>query len=264
MMQSSNDKLRLGIVPYLNVQPMVYGLQEICPQLTLMHDHPSILNRLLNEGAFDVGILPVFAAFAENRAIYPGPVIASQGEVYSVLIVSRRPIEQLRAVRRDANSLTSNALARVLLANYWKADLEEKQPLQDINDLPEDEGQVLIGDRAIRQHDQWAHVYDLGQAWREWTGLPFVFAAWIGRTGLQMNGLRSALESMLETNMARLEEVALSHHSLQDIDLALRVWYLKDCLSFTFGEQEQQAIVRFHQECKRLNLTGTDAVHWGR
>jgi len=252
--------LRLGIVPYLNVQPMVYGLREACPQLTLIFAPPSELERMLEHDEIDVGIVPVVAAFSPaGRAIFGAPVIASQGEVYSVLIVASQPLERLRWVCRDAASLTSNALARILLHEHWRLDIPLAEPSTE---LAPDEGRVIIGDPAILQHDRWPFVYDLGQAWRDYTDLPFVFAAWIGRAGQDLGPLPSVLFDLVERNMDRLDEVVQAHPALGDLPLEQRTRYLRENLSFRFGPDEKAAVTRFHQSCIRHGIAGGHPLTW--
>jgi len=263
MTQESNDwhipPLRLGIVPYLNVQPMVYGVKEKYPQLDLVFAPPSQLERMLRQGEIDLGILPVFAAFlAPGRAIHSAPVIAAQNEVYSVLIVSRVPIEQARRIARDANSLTSNALSKVLLREYWKVDAELVGP----EDADSADGRVIIGDPAIRAHDLWPHVYDLGSAWHDWTELPFVFAAWVGRSDVDTGQLRQLLEASVEKNLKRLPEVVESHRPVTDIPRELCVRYLRDNLSFGFGENERRAIECFHAACMEHGVVEPGELLW--
>lgn len=266
MMQNTNNivpPLRLGIVPYLNVQPMVYGLADLYPQLKLSFARPSELERMLQRNEIDLGTIPVFAAFMrEGRAIYPAPVIASNGPVYSVLIVGNQPIEKLKRIRRDSSSLTSNALAKVLLREYWQVGAQLFDADSMAGDLGEEDGQVIIGDPAIREHDRWPHVYDLGGAWKEWTGLPFVFAAWIGPQGQDIGGLDEALSEMVRLNMPRLEEVVLSHGAPAETSLELRARYLRENLTFAFGPAERKAIESFHAACARQDLIEDRPLIW--
>mgnify|MGYP001037738904 CR=1 FL=1 len=254
--------LRLGLVPYLNVQPMVYGLHESFPQLQLQSAVPRKLERMLANDQINLGIVPVFSAFMDPaRAIYAAPVIGSDGPVYSVLIVSQQPMEQLHRIWRDPHSLTSNALAAVLLKNHWKLDLSR---LADAisPELRQGEGRVIIGDPAIRERRHFQYVYDLGEAWKQWTGLPFVFAAWIGRDGQHIGQLREALMIMVKRNMQRLPEVVHSYATLHELPAEELVVYLRDYLTFNFDAREHQAIERFHAECRNLGLTATECVRW--
>jgi chorismate dehydratase len=244
--------LRLGIVPYLNVQPMVYGLADLYPQLNLSFAPPSELERMLQREEIDLGIIPVFAAFMrEGRAIYPAPVIASNGPVYSVLIVGNQPIEKLKRIRRDSSSLTSNALAKVLLREYWQVGAQLFDADSMAGDLGDEDGQVVIGDPAIREHDRWPHVYDLGGAWKEWTGLPFVFAAWIGPQGQDIGGLDEALSEMVRL-----------HGAPAEASLELRARYLRENLTFAFGPAERKAIELFHAACARQDLIEDRPLIW--
>jgi len=260
--------LRLGTVPYLNVQPLVYGLAEACPSITLTAAVPRELDRMLSAGAIDLGIAPTFCAFTEEgRGILPAPSIASDGPVFSVLIVAREPLRDLRRVYRDPDSVTSNALTAILIRRCWGGRIELADlppgPAPGPGDLPAATGRVLIGDPALRERGRYSHIVDLGQAWREWTGLPFVFAAWVGRVDVKTGGLARALEEISRINRGRLAETARAHDGMPDIALEERVRYLRENLSFDFGPRERQAIERYHAEAASLGLTPADRpVGW--
>ncbi|MCX7012697.1 MAG: menaquinone biosynthesis protein [Candidatus Sumerlaeota bacterium] len=265
---SSIPPLRLGVVPYLNVQPLVYGLAEACPQLQLTPAPPSQLQRMLVAGEADLGTAPTFCAFAnEGLGILPAPAIASDGDVFSVLVVAREPLASLRRVWRDPHSVTSNALTAILIQRRWGGRIEMANPPAGVSldprELPAATGRVLIGDPALRFRSRYSEIIDLGRAWREWTGLPFVFAAWIGPVGTRTGSLAEALRRLRRTNAERLEEVAAAYDGLPDVSVAERARYLRENLSFRFGARERQAIERFHAESKALGLFNESAkLRW--
>ncbi len=198
--------LRLGVVPYLNVQPLIYGLDKNWPALKTIPATPAELERMLARDEIDLGILPVVAAFLEqDRAILPATVIASPGPVHSVVIAANQPIDELNTVFRDPNSMTSNALAAVLIDRIWSGRIGLKDcPEGGIDNLPDRAGRIIIGDTAVRERGKYPAVIDLAQAWTDWTGLPFVFAAWIGQADIRTGGLRQALEWTFRKNQGRI------------------------------------------------------------
>jgi chorismate dehydratase len=267
--------LRLGVVPYLNVQPLIYGLAESWPSLRLFPATPARLEAMLARNEIDLGILPVFAAFlAEGRAIFPAPGIASAGPVRSVVIAANQPIEELRTIYRDPNSMTSNALAAVLIDRVWGGSIElvdcpedswaghscpakkqkDRKPFAGPSNLPHGAGRLIIGDAALRERRNYPFIIDLAQAWKDWTGLPFVFAAWIGYANAQTGDLRQALEWTLQQNLFRLGQIAAEYALLPELSAEERTQYLSKNLSHAFGQPEQQAIETFHAEAKRLGL----------
>jgi chorismate dehydratase len=264
--------LRLGVVPYLNVQPMIDGLAGRCPSLTLVSATPRDLDRLLASGEVDLGIAPTFCAFVDpERAILPAPVIASDGAVRSVVIVAQTPLKGLRRVYRDPRSMTSNALAAILADRVWNDGRASPIEFLDLppgpppmpEDLPRDAGRLLIGDPALRERPLYPEAVDLGQAWREWTGLPFVFAAWIGPAGRETGDLAQVLEENCKRNHARLDEIAASYDALPEMPPSERARYLRENLTFRFGPGERQAVERFHAESVRLGLIPQDSdVRW--
>ncbi|OPZ21716.1 MAG: Chorismate dehydratase [candidate division BRC1 bacterium ADurb.BinA364] len=265
---SSVPALRVGVVPYLNVQPLVYGLEQLAPQLALIRATPAELGRMFCAGRIDIGIAPVFASFlASDRGILPAPSIASDSEVLSVILAANEPLERLRVVWRDPNSMTSNALAAVLNARKWGGRIEFADSPPRCRLGPEGlrpgEGRLLIGDPALRWRSRYAHIVDLAREWKDWTGLPFVFAAWVGRIGCDFRGLPSLLEASYRRNAARLPEAAAAYVELPELDMEARVRYLRENIRFEFGAEEKRAIERFHAECAGFGLIPVDsAVRW--
>lgn len=260
--------LCLGVVPYLNVQPLIYDLETAYPQLRLVSAPPRELDRALSDGRIDLGIAPILAAFARpDHGVLPATAIACDGPVHSVVIASRQPLADLRRVYRDPDSLTSNALAAILSERCWGGriewvDLPDPAP-NGPEELPEATGALLIGDRAMRERARYGEIVDLGAAWKEWTGLPFVFAAWVGRANLDTGGLTEALVSVHESNAKRLDEIATAYDGLPDISIEQRARYLRENLTYRIGPRERQAIKRFGEELRRSDLIPSDReVRW--
>ena len=218
-----HSAFRLGVVAYLNMQPLVYGLEAAYPRATLevWEGPPSRLARWLEEGHIDAGMVPVASLFAHPEwRVVSGGVISSHGVVRSVLAAGGGPPEGWRTLRPDSHSLTSNALTRVLLAGALGVRPERGEPLPlDVTaptPTPPGEAAVLIGTRALAWRDELArrpgcHVADLGEWWTAWTGLPFVYAVWAARPGVAEEVLAqwaARLENQLEINTGRLERIA--------------------------------------------------------
>lgn len=174
---------------YLNTKPLLYGIKNhpILDEIELTEDYPSRVAQALIDDRIDVGLIPVAATTKLSSWNIVGDYcIGANGEVASVCIFSETPIENIEKVLLDYQSRTSVNLARILLREYWKKDVEF------INASGEDFCQnitgttagVVIGDRALEQRSQSKYIYDLGEAWKQHTGLPFVFAAWISNKEL--------------------------------------------------------------------------------
>src|SRR5262249_34519255 len=150
--------------------------EELAPQAELVLEVPSRLADLLDQGRLDVALIPVIEYFRSGRySLVPGISIASDGPVLSVTLFSRVPWSQIRRVALDEGSRTSAALTQVLLRKrYGLAPEVVPLPLSAPAEEADADAVLLIGDRAMRAClPGFAHAFDLGQEWHDWTGLPF-------------------------------------------------------------------------------------------
>lgn len=177
-------KIRIGAVSYLNTKPLVYGLDQgdIHDQIELTRDYPAKVAGALIDGSIDIGLVPV-AVFDKvpNAQIIGDVCIACDGAVDSVAIFSEKPLEQITTIYLDYQSRTSVALAQLLMREYWEKEVKWIDAKgEDFRTLIKDDvAAVVIGDRALEQKSHSTFMYDLGEAWKAHTGLPFVFACWI-------------------------------------------------------------------------------------
>jgi chorismate dehydratase len=178
------DKIRIGIVNYLNTKPLLYGLTKppINDQIELIGDYPSRLADMLIKNEIDVGLIPV-AVIPElpSYHIIGDYCIGAEGEIASVALFSEVPVNEIKKIYLDYQSLTSVALLKYLVKEYWGINPEFVKAV-DENYREEIKGTtagLVIGDRAFEQRKISTFIFDLGSEWRKITGLPFVFAAWI-------------------------------------------------------------------------------------
>ncbi len=178
-----NSKIRVGAVSYLNTKPLLYGIEHssFIDSIELSVAYPSLLAKQLQNSEIDIALLPVAAIPGIDGAhIVSDFGIASDGNVVSVALFSKEPIEDIDTVYLDYQSRTSVRLAQLLLEQYWKKDITFKQAPENYIDLIEgNTAGVIIGDRALQQLNNFPYVYDLSAAWKAHTGLDFVFAAWV-------------------------------------------------------------------------------------
>ena len=182
-------KIKVGAVSYLNTKPLLYGIEhsaELMEQVELIKDYPSNIAKQLIDDELDVGLIPVAAVLQlKEYFIVSDYCIGADGDVASVCLFSEVELDKIDKILLDYQSKTSVALCKVLLKNYWKKDivLEETQP-DFVNQIKGTTAAVLIGDRALRQRSKSKYIYDLAGEWKAFTGLPFVFAAWIANKKL--------------------------------------------------------------------------------
>jgi chorismate dehydratase len=181
-------KIKVAAVSYLNTKPLLYGIErsDVMNDIELLLDYPSKLAERLKNGEIDMALLPVAAMPGIKGArVVSDYGIASDGNVASVAIFSQVPMEEIESVYLDYQSRTSVRLAQLLLEEYWEKKVEFKQaPENYIDYINGANAGVIIGDRALKQYTNFEYVYDLATAWKEHTGLDFVFAAWVANKDL--------------------------------------------------------------------------------
>lgn len=183
------NKIKVAAVSYLNTKPLLYGIEHhpVRNDIDLIVDYPAKVAQMVIEGQADVGLIPVAAIpKIKDAHIITDYCIGCDGAVASVCIFSEVPIEKIKAVMLDYQSKTSVQLARLLLKEYWKKGVEFiKAAGEDYRTkIRGTTAGVVIGDRALEQRLVSPYIYDLGWAWKEHTGLPFVFAAWVANKEL--------------------------------------------------------------------------------
>jgi chorismate dehydratase len=194
--------VRVGRIPYINCYP-VYGAIDrgIVPlDAALVNGVPSELNRMMALGQLDVSVVSAveYAREASRYLLLPDLAITSDGPVRSVLLFSRRPAEELDGARvlLTRSSMTSVALVRLLFKHVWRSEPEFAAGDAEFADAARSraeahEARLVIGDAALLLRARlgqgsgapapYPYVYDLGEEWKRWTGLPFVFAVWVAQ-----------------------------------------------------------------------------------
>ncbi len=177
-------KFTVGCVPYVNAIPLVYRFEQLGDEspVRVIYDVPSKLPALLDSGDVDAILVSSFDALTQpNRRIAEGVCIGSFGPVESVRLFSKVPFSEILSLALDTSSMTSNALAQILLAEQFSCmpKVQLVMPNQE-KMLSKCDACVLIGDLGMAAPSEGHHVLDLGEAWTKLTGLPFVWAAWVG------------------------------------------------------------------------------------
>lgn len=180
--------IRTGIVSYLNTRPLLYGIEHspVIKHIELIQDYPSRIASQLVDGSIDLGLVPVAAIPRMKKShIITDYCIGCNGPVASVCIFSEVPIEEVNELLLDYQSRTSVSLAKLLLKEYWRLDPKLVDTRNEYQSLIRGKtAGLLIGDRALAQRKISPFIYDLGEAWLQHTGLPFVFACWISNKKL--------------------------------------------------------------------------------
>ncbi len=251
--------LRLGAVPYLNAAPLLEGLSGD-PQVALELAVPSVLAARWREGAYDAALVPVGEALvvAEARLVR-GMAIAAEGACESVKLFHRVPLDRVRSVALDRESVTSNMLLRVLAAERLGIAPEWRVPSPTDPFPPAADAFLSIGDKTFHVDPRAFEGVDLGQAWTEWTGLPFVFAAW-AVMGAPPAGLAQRLAAARRAGVAALGAIARRESAKLGIEAPFAEHYLRDCLRFDLGAREEEGIARFCDLARRHGLLPPSAA----
>jgi chorismate dehydratase len=233
-------------------------------------DLPSVLADRLAARELDLALIPSIEYFrGESYRILPGFAIASRGPVRSVKLFARKPFHQIKRLALDEGSRTSQALARIYLAEVHgvrPAQIEQLPmgvPLQESTA----DAVLLIGDRCMRVPDKpFRAVVDLAEAWHQLTGLPFVFALWVTRENVDLGSLPEALDQCRAEGLTNASRVAEELAPRLGVDPAYCVDYLTRVISYDLGEPEIEGLKRFAQRAAALGLApeGVDLVFYRR
>jgi chorismate dehydratase len=241
-----NKKWRIGAVSYLNTRPLLYGMEQgpFKERIDLMKAYPAQIAQALLDDTIDIGLVPVaIIPFLTNPQIVSKFVIGTEGEVASVALFSQVPMDQIEKVYLDYQSRTSVALAQILFKQYWKKEVEFLTATEGyINQINGHTAGIIIGDRALASLDKYEHIYDLGTAWKAYSGLPFVFAAWIANKPLPEEFME-AFDTANAYGLSHLEEViALIPANEQVYDMHQ---YFTENISYELTEEKRAGLAKF-------------------
>lgn len=252
-----SENLRLGAVNYLNTKPLVFELEELAPFAHIGFDLPSRLADGLAVGQWDVALIPSIEFFQNpDYRVVSDACIGCRGPVLSVKLFCRQPAAKVKTLALDEGSRTSAALVRILLKERY--DIQPTlQPLpigQGIEDTNAD-AVLLIGDRAIHSPGgTFTEVWDLGDEWWRHTGLPFVFAMWVARSGKNLTEVEASLTKARDRGVAHLERIAANEAARLGLTVPQCESYLRENLHFFCGRAEQRGLTFFYQKCVELGL----------
>ena len=235
----------MAAVSYLNTRPLLHGIKNhrVIERIDLIEDYPSKIAQLLIDDKVDVGLIPVAAIpKLKQHYIIADYCIGAEGPVASVCIFSEVPMASIERVYLDYQSRTSVNLARILLKEFWKKDVEFIDASgEDYRDkIKDNTAGVVIGDRALQQRLKSRYIYDLGEAWKKHTGLPFVFAAWIANKLLPPD----FVQDFNEANSLGLQDLdtVISQNPYMHYDLKT---YYTNNISYQLTEEKRKGLALF-------------------
>jgi len=257
--------VRIGCVSFLNARPLIDGLDGR-DDLSVRYDVPSGLLADLESGEVDLALCPVidYQRSTQPLVVVPAGGIGCKGPTLTVRLFSRRPFDQVTRLAADTDSHTSVALARVILRERFGVDAA-------IDDFDarhargtDSDTMLLIGDKVVTAAPpecEYPHTLDLGQAWHEATGLPFVFAVWMARRGAELGDVPRLLAGQRARNAGRIDAIAQRHAPPIGWPIDVARQYLGHLLRYRVGARELQAMQLFWSKAAELGLR----VHeWAR
>jgi chorismate dehydratase len=246
-----DKRWRIGAVSYLNTRPLLLGLAQegFKNRIDLVKSYPAKIAQELLAGQIDIGLVPVaIIPQLTHPHIISNYVIGTNGAVASVALFSQVPIDEIKSIYLDYQSRTSVQLLKILLAQFWKKEVEFLAATEGyIDQISGTTAGLIIGDRALDNLNKFPYMYDLGLAWKQHTGLPFVFAAWVANQPIPAEFM-AAFDAANGYGVAHLEEViSLIPANEQVYDLHK---YYTENISYVYDEEMKQGLERFLEALK--------------
>jgi len=285
-MTANMSKLRISIVEYLNTAPLVWGFTE-GPQAgkyDLSFTLPSQCAEALRCGDADVAIIPAIEyQRIDNLVALPGTAVAAKGEVRSILVVAKKPIELAARIALDSSSRSSVALVKLLAADHWKIRPEWSEADPDPSEmLKHADAALVIGDPALRISLKWEalnlkapsdgaccqgdmedmpvpgyetlFIYDVAYQWREMTGKPCVLALWAGRRDAITPEVAADFQASKEYGLERLREIAEAASIKLDMTPQALERYLADNIDYDLDEENLDGLSLYFEKAAAAGL----------
>lgn len=260
-------QMHFALISFLNARPLWWGLtHDPSPDDSFEFASPARCADLIAAGLADLALVPAIEiARIPDLIALPSICIASRAEVRSVLLVSRVPMEEIRAVALDPSSRTSVALAHILLGERLGAAAYRRikfDPVERENllRLEGHDAAVVIGDPALqfsKRRGAEIFQYDLAAEWNALFHEPFVFALWAGRRAqVEQHQARTLgrLEASRDFGLRHIEAIARGAAEELSLPLDELVEYFREALHYDFGEQERRALRRFYELAAKYEL----------
>ena len=230
----------------MNTRPLLLGMEQspFKDRIDLMKAYPAQIAKALLDDTIDIGLVPVaIMPLLKSPQLVSKYVIGTEGEVASVALFSKVPMDQIEKVYLDYQSRTSVALAIILFKHYWKKEVEFLTPTEGYMDhINGTTAGIIIGDRALASLDKFEYIFDLGSAWKAYSGLPFVFAAWVANKPIPLEFME-AFDTANAYGLAHLDEV-ITLIPANDQVVDLHKYYTKN-ISYSMTDEKKKGLESF-------------------
>ena len=243
------DKIKISAIKYANSYPFIFGLKKsgFDKKVILSTDHPADCAAKLVSNIVDIGLIPVAALpMLSEYHIISDFCIGANGNVKTVSLLSPSSLEKIETVYLDYRSLTSVNLVQILAKNYWKREFNwvKTDKNFDFTKIDKNEAVILIGDQCFKYKEHFKYDIDLALEWKNFTGLPFVFACWTANKKIAPefidefnHALKSGVEN-IEAVVAEMGQTGL----IKGKELEL---YLTKNIDFKLNEEKKKALELF-------------------
>ena len=240
--------MRIVVVGYLNTLPFIQGLEK--EEIELIKAHPADCAEMLHNGEADIGLIPVGALENDRTYYYHKEYgIACNGEVRTVCLFGETPVEDWDKVILDYQSRTSVLLSQLLLKEYWDKELPIINGYPGYEeDIEGNTGGLIIGDRVFDYENSFSYQYDLGKTWKDWTGLPFVFAVWVSLNKIKPAN-KEKLMNALEYGIENFEIPS----SMVNLPLQANEYY-RNNIEYVLDSAKQKSLQIFLHKIGKSNL----------
>jgi chorismate dehydratase len=277
-------KLRISIVEYLNTAPLVWGFTHgpLCGKYQLSFTVPSQCAEALRTGAVDLAIIPAIEyQTIPDLVVLPDLAIASKRQVRSLLLVSKKPVGEVRSIALDSSSRSTQALTRILCADHWHIAPQFFEAAPNLSDmLYQADAALLIGDPALRLSvdtgpSSWLskdgealssgtaagvtgvdelYFYDMVGEWRRTTGLPAVLAVWAGRPTMVTPEVAADFAASRDYGIARIPEIASEAARDLGMPQAALEAYLRENIDFSLDEENRRGLELYYAKASAIGL----------
>jgi chorismate dehydratase len=247
-------KIKVSAITYLNTKPFLYGIthNDLSDLIELSLDVPAVCADKLKAGTVDLGIIPVaeIPEISEAKLI-TDYCIACSGKVRTVVLASMVPLEKVKRIVLDYQSRTSVQLVKILARDYWRIEPEWQNGGSNYisDDLNGTTAGVIIGDRVFEAEKQFPYLYDLGDAWKQHTGLDFVFACWVANKPLEQEFI-DRFELALHDGILHIPEV-IAEYQIRYPDYPFEA-YFRENIFYRLDDSKRKGMELF------LSLIGSD------
>lgn len=250
--------VHIGAVGYLNARPLTWALDAHPQRWAIRYDLPSVCSSLLHAGQVDLGLVPSIDYLQDpGYRFVPGVGIGSSGQIASVALYTRVPVDRVTSIALDTSSRTSVTLIRVLCRHRFHISPEFVAHGPDLGAMvtAADAG-LLIGDPAFEADHVTLGLQkvDLGEEWTAMTGLPFIYAAWTGRPGAVSDADVEALQEAQEIGVRSVDAIAAEYGRGDSSRTARAAAYLRDNVKYGLGPDEAAGLQQFLNYAADLGL----------